>query len=233
MKADVEHARRLADIGQMAGKVAHEVRNPLNAIKGAAHYLRSEIDNEEAKKYLVLIEEQVERVNGVTTQLLSLTKPMAPVLRLGSIDDPLDRALQVTRPQMMAKNIKVNLYRDDALPETYINAAQIEQALINILLNAIDANPPESQLDIYLKNHQTKELIELNIRDYGCGLPDEEVDQLFTPFFTTKTKGTGLGLTIVKRIIENHKGNFILRKATDVGTEAIINLPLKRGVNAG
>ncbi len=233
MKTNVEHARRLADIGRMASKVAHEVRNPLNAIKGAAHYLRSEIENSEAKKYLMLIEEQVERVNGVTTQLLSLTKPMAPVFKPGKLDDPLDRALQVTRPQMMTKNITVNIHRDDLIPEVYINEAQLEQALINIILNAVDANPTESRLDIYLKNKENTGVVELNVRDYGCGLPEEEVDQLFTPFFTTKTKGTGLGLTIVKRIVENHRGEFILRKAGKVGTEAIISLPLNREAHAG
>ncbi len=228
MRTDVEHAQRLADIGTMAGKVAHEVRNPLNAIKGAAHFLRSEIENEEAGRYLLLIEEQVERVNGVTTQLLSLTKPLAPALQPATIENSLDRALQVTRPQMMAKAIRVNIVRDDILPQIYINEGQMEQALINIIINAIDAMHREGKLDIQLHTlpMQNKSRFVVNIHDNGCGLPDAEADELFKPFFTTKTKGTGLGLAIIKRIIENHNAEFILRNSENSGTEALLVFPL-------
>ncbi len=231
MRTDLEHSRRLADIGQMASKVAHEVRNPLNAIKGAAHYLQGEISDTEAKSYLDLIEEQVERVNSVTTQLLSLSKPLEHVLNIAPVQPVLERALQVTRPQLMSKKIRVELNIEENLPGIFINEGQIEQAFINIIFNSIDAMENGGLLRIVIMKEVVNgkagpKNLKLSFKDTGVGIKNLEMDQLLKPFFTTKTKGTGLGLTIVKRIVDNHKGSFVLQPAKEKGTEAVISLPL-------
>ncbi|KAA3613548.1 MAG: sensor histidine kinase [Calditrichaeota bacterium] len=233
MRTDLEHTQRLADIGQMASKVAHEVRNPLNAIKGAAHYLHGEVNDPEAKSYLDLIEEQAERVNAVTTQLLSLSKPLEHVLKIGEIEGALNRALQVTRPQLMHKKIKIEMNVSKNLPKIMFNEGQIEQAFINLLFNSIDAMEQGGLIKISVKpdfsnGEDSANSIIISFSDTGTGLKNFEMNQLLKPFFTTKTQGTGLGLTIVKRIIDNHKGTFLLKNAEGKGTEAILTLPLEK-----
>lgn len=234
MRSSLEHAQRLADIGTMAGKVAHEVRNPLNAIKGAAHYLKGEIDDPDAGEYLKLIEEQVERVNNVTTQLLSLTKPMLPVLQPGDVRDVVDKALQVVRPQLMSGKVNVIYKAPDHLPNMIINDGQLQQAMINIFLNAIEAMEESKQptLHIYYRLHEQIErpFMEIVVEDNGGGLEKVAFDKMLKPFFTTKAKGTGLGLTIVQRIVDNHHGYFSLKSREDgTGTRAVIRLPIGGG----
>ncbi len=234
MRSNLEHAQRLADIGTMAGKVAHEVRNPLNAIQGAAHYLKGELDNEEARNYLNLIQEQVERVNGVTTQLLSLSKPMTPVLQPGSIIEVVERALQVTRPQLMALKANVVYKPPKSTPNLLINEGQLEQAVINIILNAVEAmdgtGQPELRIRYLINEEAERPNVEIVIEDNGTGLKEITYDDILKPFFTTKAKGTGLGLTIVKRIVDNHHGQFTLKSRTgQKGAVAVIRLPIGGG----
>ncbi len=234
MRSNLEHARRLADIGTMAGKVAHEVRNPLNAIQGAAHYLKGELENEEARNYLNLIQEQVERVNGVTTQLLSLSKPMAPVLQPGNITGVVERALQVTRPQLMTLKANVVYKPPKTIPNLIINEGQLEQAIINIILNAIEAmdDTPQPELNINYVINDKADMpnVEIIIEDNGSGLKEDTFDDILKPFYTTKAKGTGLGLTIVKRIIDNHHGSFTLKSRTgQKGARAVVRLPIGGG----
>ena len=234
MRSNLEHARRLADIGTMAGKVAHEVRNPLNAIQGAAHYLKGELDNEEARNYINLIQEQVERVNGVTTQLLSLSKPMLPVLQPGNIMAAVERALQVTRPQLMALKANVVYKPPKTIPNLLINEGQLEQAIINIILNAVEAmdetDRPELRITYQIKEDVTTPHVEIIVEDNGVGLKENSYDDILKPFFTTKAKGTGLGLAIVKRIVDNHHGSFTLKsRPGEKGARAVIRLPIGGG----
>ncbi len=234
MRSNLEHARRLADIGTMAGKVAHEVRNPLNAIQGAAHYLKGELDNEEARNYINLIQEQVERVNGVTTQLLSLSKPMLPVLQPGNIMVAVERALQVTRPQLMALKANVVYKPPKTIPNLLINEGQLEQAIINIILNAVEAmdetDRPELRMSYRIKGDGTTLQVEIVGEGNGVGLKENSSDDILKPFFTTKAKGTGLGLAIVKRIVDNHHGSFTLKsRPGEKGARAVIRLPIGGG----
>ena len=234
MRSSLEHAQRLADIGAMAGKVAHEVRNPLNAIQGAAHYLKGEIKDAEAQEYLNLIQEQVERVNDVTTQLLSLSKPMLPVLRPGDVVKVVDKALQVVRPQLMAGKVNVVYQPPETLPNMIINEGQLQQALINIFLNAIEAMEetvnPTLKIDYRVNNSITQPYLEIVVEDNGAGLDEQEFDKMLKPFFTTKAKGTGLGLTIVQRITDNHHGQFrLVNRGDTTGTRAVLRLPIGGG----
>ena len=233
MQANLERARRLAEIGEMAAKVAHEVRNPLNAIKGATHYLKGEIENSHHRSYLQLIEEQVERVNHVATTLLNLARPLKPDFHPGDLREVLQRALVDTREAIIDKAIHVIIDLPEELPQVPMDSTQLEQALTNIILNAIDAMEQGGELEFQFEVKQGRgcdapEYIELRIRDTGMGIPEEVREQIFQPFFTTKTKGTGLGLTIVKKIIDHHKGNIEMEPAPGKGTVVKLQLPLIR-----
>ncbi len=233
MQANLERARRLAEIGEMAAKVAHEVRNPLNAIKGATHYLKGEIGNTHYQSYLDLIEDQVERVNHVATTLLNLARPLKPEFQPADLREVLQRALVDTREAIMEKAIHVVIDVTEDLPTIPVDENQIEQALVNIILNAVDAMDEGGELHFEFARKTGRgcdepEYIELAIRDTGRGIPEDIQEQIFQPFFTTKTKGTGLGLTIVKKIIDHHQGNIQLTSVPEQGTVVTIQLPLTR-----
>lgn len=232
MQARLENARHLATIGEMAAKVAHEVRNPLNAIKGASHYLRNEVYNEDARSYLNLIEEQVERVNKVATALLDLSKPLETVLYPGNLEKVIKRSLQITESQIKTKKIKTIEEIEPDLPSIPLDEEQMEQVMVNLILNAIEAMNKGGELKIKVNmdrngifNSDGK--IKIIVSDNGCGIDGHQVQKLFNPFFTTKTKGTGLGLTIVKKIIDNHQGNIDFQSRKGRGTEVTISLPLE------
>ncbi len=231
MQANLERARRLAEIGEMAAKVAHEVRNPLNAIKGATHYLKGEIDNPHHNSYLELIEEQVERVNHVATTLLNLARPLKPEFHPGDLREVLQRALVDTRQAILEKGIHVTIDVPGEIPTVPMDEAQLEQALVNLIQNAVDAMETGGALEFKFFTEESNgcnmpEWVVLSIRDTGIGIPEELREQIFQPFFTTKTKGTGLGLTIVKKIIDHHQGQITLESAPDGGTIVRIQIPV-------
>ncbi len=228
MQTHLEDSRRLAAIGEMAAKVAHEVRNPLNAIKGATHYLQSEIKEKESGSYLTLIEEQVDRVNRVATELLFFTKPKKIMRQACRITDIVENALRVTRPQITTKEITVETSGLDEAPAVHLDAGQMEQALINLIANSVDAMESGGHLHIHLKNDGKG--LRLTVADNGCGIPEQNTKNLFVPFYTTKTKGTGLGLTIVKKIVENHSGSLQIKSKPNEGTEVSIILPLEKSL---
>ncbi len=235
MQANLESSRRLAEIGQMAAKVAHEVRNPLNAIKGATHYLRAEIDDPNFASYFNLIEEQVERVNGVATELLDLSKPLKPVFRPGRLEQVVERCLSVTEERLRAKNIEVVTRFAPEIPEIPLDEQHMEQALINLIINSADAMDAGGKLTIDLKTLNVSAngddefipSVSLVIRDTGRGIDPDQLADIFQPFFTTKIQGTGLGLTIVKKVIDQHKGAIEIESQPGKGTQISLKLPLK------
>jgi two-component system NtrC family sensor kinase len=231
MQASLESSRRLAEIGEMAAKVAHEVRNPLSAIKGATHYLRAEIADEEVSTYLNLIEEQVGRVDQVATNLLDLSKPLKPVFQPGQLERVVERSLRVTQRQLSGKKIEV-IKEIEELPEIPLDEHQMEQVLVNLIQNSVDAMSTNGRIRIALKMSPNGEAgnersAVLMLIDNGCGIQQQQCDEIFKPFFTTKTKGTGLGLTIVKKIIDLHQGTIAVESRAGEGTNIIITLPLE------
>ncbi len=234
MQAKLESSRRLAEIGEMAAKVAHEVRNPLNAIKGATHYLRGEIRDRNVTMYLDLIEEQVERVNRVATDLLGLARPLEPVFHPGNLKKVVHQALWDTQQALSDKQIRVNLKLPSEVPEIPLDEKQVEQALVNLILNAVDAMEPGGELTLELKtvggaDGQQGQFVQLIVGDNGCGIPANLKEQIFQPFFTTKLKGTGLGLTIVKKIVEHHQGRIDIDSREKQGTRIVLHFPITIG----
>ncbi len=233
MQARLESSHRLAEIGEMAAKVAHEVRNPLNAIKGATHYLQSCITDPEIGSYIQLIEEQVERVNHVATELLDLSRPLKPAFQPGRMEQVIEKALLITRNQLNEKAIHVIQEVDPRLPDIPLDEHQMERALVNLILNAIDAMDVGGNLRIQaFPEHagngdwQANSAIRLILQDDGCGIEPMQCDEIFKPFYTTKTRGSGLGLTIVKKIVEHHQGEIEVNSLYRQGTEIQITLPL-------
>ena len=231
MQRSLEGSQRLAEVGNMAAIVAHEVRNPLNAIRGAAHYLEGECP-EELLSYVELIEEQVDRVSKVTSDLLDFSKPLIVSFQRASVAPVIEQALVQAERMLGDKSIQIDKRIASGLPAFPHDPAQVERALLNLIANAAEAMEPGGRLSLSAKRGTRNEGgpaedVEIVVEDDGPGLGDRDPEELFKPFLTTKLNGTGLGLAIVRKIMDRHRGDVRLEPAGERGTRAVLRFPAK------
>ncbi len=221
-------SERMTAIGQLASGVGHELRNPLGAIKNAVLYVRRRIAKSELLAYtepkvlefLDIIDEEVNNANKVISDLLSfsrVTKPTVSLVKVGSIIS--DALKRVTMPE----NVKLTVDVDPSLPMVMVDAVQIRQVFINIILNALEAMPEGGRLEI--KARSKAEFVTVEFADTGCGIPESVRGKIFDPLFTTKPKGIGLGLAMSKSIMERHGGDIGVRSKEGKGTTLTLSLP--------
>lgn len=223
----LEHSRRLAELGEMAARVAHEVRNPLNAIAGAAHYLSTEYrDDENIRKFTSLIDRQATRVNQVASDLLSVSRPMRLCPGDVNINAVLEEALDSLSEPARCQGITAEIDMLPDIPLIKADEFEIEQALQNILRNAIEAMPDGGTLRVSSAVSDGGACVDILIQDTGHGIPEADKSRIFQSFFTTKIKGTGLGLTIVQRVLKNHGGEIVMEQPDAGGTRVLVRLPV-------
>jgi len=223
----LEQSRRLAELGEMAARVAHEVRNPLNAITGAAHYLSTEYAGDETlQKFTTLIQRQAVRVNQVASDLLYVSKPLRTRLTAVQVNAVLDQSLDSLCEQLRDQKIHVVRDLSPAIPPIQADELQLEQALQNILRNAVEAMSQGGALSLRSALMADGKGVEICIQDTGPGIPTRDRERIFQSFFTTKIKGTGLGLTIVQRVLKNHHGELAMEHPETGGTRVLVRLPV-------
>jgi len=205
---------------EMAPVFAHEIRNPLGSIKGAAQYLKSETGAIENHRLLDVIVEEVDRLNGVVSQFLDYAKPHTANLKTQNINTIIERAISLIKTNNMPENIAVETNLQLDIPEIAFDGEQILQVLLNIVFNAIDAMPGGGTLTVktYKIGNETGAAVGISIRDTGKGIKREDMRNIFKPFFTTKERGVGLGLAICRRIIKNHDGQIRVKSIYGQGT---------------
>lgn len=213
---------RLATLGEMSAGLAHEIKNPLGAIKGAAQYLEPSESNTTQHEFLKIIIDEVDRLNKVVTQFLNYAKPFHENWVETNLDDLIKKTIQIASANMPPQ-INV-LYKEDSLPPLKVDPEQLNQVFLNLFLNSIQAMPKGGDLKITTKN--LKNQIHIVVEDTGEGIPPENMKHLFIPFFTTKERGTGLGLPICQKIIKNHRGHIKVESELHRGTKFIISLPI-------
>jgi PAS domain S-box-containing protein len=221
-------SEKLAAIGQLAGGVGHELRNPLGAISNAAYYikgklLRSSLARKEPRvmEFLNIMDEEIATSNKIINDLLNFARTGKPAVSLASLEAVIDSTL----PRLnIPENITVTKKLDADLPQVEIDVDQMRQVIVNLITNAAQAMPEGGELTI--SAHQTKRSLEISITDTGSGIPKELIGKIFDPLFTTKAKGIGLGLAVCKSIIDNHKGSISVSSRVDKGTTFTIKLPL-------
>jgi two-component system, NtrC family, sensor histidine kinase HydH len=217
---------RLAAVGRMAGGVAHEVRNPLSSIKGLALLLKSKFPagSKEQDTAELLIQE-TERMNRTITEMLSFTRPSA--LHLGRVDLALllGRSLQLIKAEAEENGVVTALETQENLLPVLGDVDRLQQVMMNILLNAIQAMERGGELRVSLGNRVDGQEVELRVSDTGEGIAAELLPQVFYPYFTTKQGGTGIGLAISQKIIADHNGTIELESESGQGTTVIIRLP--------
>jgi signal transduction histidine kinase len=216
---------KLASIGQLAAGVAHEINNPLGTITIYAHLLQKGLDPDDPRKEdISLIISEAIRAKDIVQGLLSFARETK--LRTGptNVNDLLADVLGLVVNQSLFHNIKITEEFSRDLPTIVADETQIKQVLLNIILNAAQAMEGNGELTIATAQEQNQ--IRVKITDTGPGIPPEVMDNLFSPFFTTKEKGTGLGLAVVYGIIERHQGKIDVETELGKGTSFILSLPI-------
>jgi signal transduction histidine kinase len=226
---------RLAAIGEMSAGLAHEIRNPLAAIKGAVQYLDPSKLPEDDREFLEIVVEEVNRLNGVVSQFLDYSRPLKPALAPTSVNDVLERTFKLLQAEVPA-NVAIDLQLADWLPRVSADAEQLKQVFLNLALNAFQAMPhggrlvvttrlARDELAFWRDGARKVDVVEVRFRDTGPGIPEDERERIFVPFYTTKEKGTGLGLAICQRIVKAHQGTIQARSSPGEGAEFLLALP--------
>jgi two-component system sensor histidine kinase HydH len=220
----VERTERLASLGRLAAGVAHEIRNPLGAIRGLVQYFQATWkEDSEQRLYLDVIVREVDRLNRVVSDLVEFARPRELRREPHDLVDIVRHAVTLVQSDVRAKGIHIVHDLDATLPPLLVDRDLVLQALLNILLNAIEAMESGGTLRVRLADRL--EWVELAIQDTGRGIPPEHLGRLFDPFFTTKPQGTGLGLAIAHSVIQAHDGEIIIDSTPGVGTMVTIRLP--------
>lgn len=230
LEKEMRANERLAAVGRMAAGVAHEVRNPLSSIKGLALLLKDKFDkNSRESETAGLLIQEVDRMNRTVSELLSFARPASLDLQEISLRDLLDDNLRLISSDVQAGNIAINLDTDDNLKNIYADRDRLNQVFINLLLNAIQSMEDGGSLVVNAHNSEKGKTVIVTIQDNGCGIAQEDMAQLFYPYFTTKQGGTGIGLAISQKIVNDHKGSIKIDSVLGSGTTVRVELPVYTG----
>jgi PAS domain S-box-containing protein len=224
MERKIREQERMAYVGQLTASLSHEIRNPLSAIKMNMQILaRRSNQSEFDHRRIEIMVDQVTRLEGILRQLLDLAKPLALTTDFHDVNEMVLALLDLLSPKLAAKSIRVRKCLDRRLPRIKMDRDMIEQALMNLLLNAQEAAPEGGCITV--RTGTAGKCLEIGVRDNGPGLTAAEREEIFAPFFSGKSQGSGLGLTNVKRIVEAHQGRVLVRSRPGRGARFVIRLP--------
>ncbi|MBI5181546.1 MAG: ATP-binding protein [Nitrospirae bacterium] len=224
MKEKVRKTEGFVAVGRIAASIAHEIRNPLSSIKGFAQYFKFRFKAKKDAAYADIMIKEIDRLNRVITELLDYAKPTELNLKKQGLEEIISYSIKLLESDIKGKGINIKEEHEDSLPSVLIDKDQMTQAVLNILLNSIEAVDKNGEIRIDIR--QIKGGLQLSIADNGKGIAKENVDKIFEPFFTTKKSGTGIGLALVKKIIDMHNGRIEVESREGEGARFIIRLPV-------
>jgi two-component system sensor histidine kinase HydH len=208
LQEKVKRSEKLAAIGELAAGVAHEIRNPLSSIRGFAQFLRHSLkDKPQEREYAETMVSEVDRINRVVSDLLTFARPMAVEISPTDITELIEHSVRLVAADALSREVTVRMNISD-LTTLPLDTNQITQALLNLLLNALQAAIPNGSIEIGAELDASDSRLHLWVKDDGPGIPNTRIEKIFEPFYTTREKGTGLGLAIVHKIVENHNGEL-------------------------
>ncbi|WP_418790018.1 two-component system sensor histidine kinase NtrB [Phosphitispora sp. TUW77] len=229
LEEKVVKAEKFSVIGELAAGIAHEVRNPLTSIKGFLQLLAQRFPKtDQVQQYINIMLDEISRINYIISEFLLLARPTVPIKRTTGIHNTLDEIVLLTEGELYIKNIKLIKEYDHNCPTVKVDVEQIKQVFLNLVTNAIAAMPEKGSLTIRTVYDRFENAIRIYFSDTGIGIDHSIIDSIFDPFFTTKEEGTGLGLTVSYRIIENHGGKIEVQSRPGEGTSFIVTIPAYR-----
>lgn len=227
LQEQIKRAERLASLGKLAAGVAHEIRNPLGALKGFLQYFQRKLSlQEQDKTYLTVMMNEVDRLNSVISNLLDFARPKEPVLEPNDVGELIQHVLTLIESDLQAKQLQISVDIKENLPQMQLDRDQMTQVLLNILLNAIHATEAGGEIKIMVNVQRDTHQLELSISDNGNGISSDDLPKIFDPFFSTKKQGSGLGLAIAYTIIENHQGEITVESEEGKGSVFLIRLAI-------
>ncbi|MGD7046073.1 PAS domain S-box protein [Jeotgalibacillus proteolyticus] len=215
----LKKSEQLALVGQLAAGVAHEIRNPLTTLKGFLQLLGEE---QNASIYIELLQNELNRIEYVTGELLTLAKPQAITSKINSLKTIMMQSVEFIKIEALKNNVKIDVTMEEVACNC--ESHKIKQVFLNLFMNAIEAMPAGGTLTVHLEKESKKAIV--TIQDTGNGIDEERLKKLGEPFYSTKEKGTGLGLMICRKIIEIHKGSLTVESKLNEGTTVRLTLPL-------
>ena len=230
LEEKVRHSEKLAAIGELAAGVAHEIRNPLSSIKGFARFLAHSLsDRIQEKEYAEIMVKEVDRINRVVNDLLTFARPMEPEPAPTDVLELAEHTMRLVETDARSRDIKIRSKINPDLKRFLLDANQITQALLNLMLNALQEVDNGGAIDVGADVNESGTRLNIWVEDNGPGIPRDKKKKIFDTFFTTREKGTGLGLSIVHKIVENHRGEIRVESplpGKTGGSRFIITLPV-------
>ena len=223
-QAEIVQSEKLATLGYLSAGMAHEIRNPLISISLFVQLIKSGMEDPEKLDYVEKILKEIDRIDGILRKLLDASKRPKFEIKEVLIDQVIDSTLDVFNPQIDLHKIKVERDYQTIPPAIKADPSELEQIFTNLFLNSINEMSSSGTLRVQL-NHDDKYII-IRVSDTGKGIPPENIPYVFDPFFTTNSRGTGLGLSVVLRIVKNYKGKIEVEKSDAGGTTFCVRLPL-------
>ncbi|MBU4228646.1 PAS domain S-box protein [bacterium] len=232
LNEEVARHKRLAALGKLSAGIAHEIRNPLSSIRGLAQFVYNSFSKtDERKEDLNAIIQEVDRLNKLVVQVLDFAKLQKPNLTRFSLNDLIGKITELFKLEIKDKQIKFSPELSPDISKIQADEDQVRQILMNVIINAIQAIPKKGEIKIKTEKTLLKgePAIKLIIEDSGIGIPEKDFTQIFDPFFSTKDEGSGLGLSIVYKLVEAHQGEIKVESKEGEGTKFVIFLPQKGG----
>ncbi len=232
LNEEVARHKRFAALGKLSAGIAHEIRNPLSSIRGLAQFVYNSFSKtDERKEDLNTIIQEVDRLNKLIIQVLDYAKVKELNLTYFSLNDLINKVIELFRLEIKDKQIKFHLKLSPNIFQIQADEDQIKQILMNIIINAIQAIPEKGEIKIKTEKGllRGEQAIKLIIEDDGIGIAEKDLNQIFDPFFSTKEQGSGLGLSIVYKLVEGHQGEIKVESKEGEGIKFIILLPQKGG----
>jgi signal transduction histidine kinase len=234
---EMVQAEHLATMGELAAGVAHEIRNPLAGIAGAIEIISQDFPKDHPdREILEDLRQEVRRIEKVLNDLLTYARPKAPQYGMADLKDTVAHTLQFARQQIGNKNVEFSIQIPSPLPRFRMDPEQLHQVLLNLVLNGIQAMGQEGKITIQARvlsgsgALNRPHYIEISVSDTGGGISRDQLDKIFRPFYTTKRGGTGLGLSLCRRIISQHGGTLTAESEINKGSRFIIRLPMREAV---
>ena len=227
LKERLSRAERLSALGEMAAGISHEIRNPLGIIRSSAELLKKKVTALDPGNSIpdIIIEES-SRLNGIITDFINFARPRSPNLRPCRIEDVLEKNITYLDVQIKEKECRIEKRYTNSLPEIMADSDMLYQSFLNLLINAMQSMPSGGTISIDID--ADPKTVTVFIDDEGEGIPGELAEKIWDPFFTTKKRGTGLGLGIVKNIIESHGGSIQIANRKHKGTRVTVELPVSQ-----
>jgi len=226
-RREMSRAEHLATLGELAAGLAHEIRNPLAGIAGVVDVMGKELPTDSASRAVLTdVQNEIVHIQNILNDLLSYARPRPPIFHPANLNTTIEQAVLLARQQVRTRPVQVLFTPDTSLPLVVHDPALIQQVVLNLLLNGIQAIRREGTVEVNLTPENGQVLI--CVKDNGRGIPPEALPKIFKPFFTTRKEGTGLGLSLANGIVQSHGGTIEARSTPGQGTQFRIHLPVAR-----